>query len=161
MATRRRTGTGCASEGQVKATALQTGVAIISDIGSPTNIRPTNNQDVRRRLGLLAQKACGSPLYRQFTREGDGIRIWFENAGKALKVRGAGQRTGFHSAGADGKDVAVVARIEGTTVVVSSPDVPEPRSVRYAWDYNPDANLVNEWGLPASLFRTDERDDQR
>ena len=23
-----------------------------------------------------------------------------------------------------------------------------------AWDYNPDANLVNGLGLPASLFRT-------
>ena len=76
-------------------------------------------------------------------------------------MRGGGQLTGFQIAGADGKYVAAVARIEGTTVVVSSPDVPEPRSVRYAWDYNPDANLVNESGLPASLFRTDDRDDQR
>jgi len=149
-------------EGQVKATALRnTGVAIINDIGNPTNIHPTNKQDVGRRLALLARNAGGSPLYRQFTREGDAIRIWFENAGKALKVRGGGQLTGFQIAGADGKYVAAVARIEGTTVVVSSPDVPEPRSVRYAWDYNPEANLVNEWGLPASLFRTDERDDQR
>jgi sialate O-acetylesterase len=149
-------------EGQVKATALRnTGVAIINDIGNPTSIHPTNKQDVGRRLAMLAQNAGGSPLYRQFTRDGDAIRIWFENAGKALKVRGGGQLTGFQIAGADGKYVAAVARVDATTVVVSSPEISDPRSVRYAWDYDPTANLINEWGLPASLFRTDERDDPR
>jgi sialate O-acetylesterase len=149
-------------EGQVKATALRhTGIAIINDIGNPTNIHPTNKQDVGRRLAMLAQNTAASPLYRQFTREGDAIRIWFDNAGKALKARTSGPVTGFQIAGADGKYVAASARIDGATVLVSSPEVAEPRSVRYAWDYNPDGNLVNEWGLPASLFRTDERDEQR
>jgi sialate O-acetylesterase len=149
-------------EGQVKATELRnTGVAIINDIGNPTSIHPTNKQDVGRRLAMLAQNTGGSPLYRQFTREGDTIRIWFDNAGKALKVRGSGPLMGFQIAGSDGKYVAASARIDGATILVSSPDVTDPRSVRYAWDYNPDGNLVNEWGLPASLFRTDERDDQR
>jgi sialate O-acetylesterase len=146
-------------EGQVKATALgHTGIAIINDIGNPTNIHPTNKQDVGRRLAMLAQNKGASPLYRQSTREGDAIRIWFDNAGKALKVRSSGPVTGFEIAGADGKYVAATARIDGATVLVSSPEVTDPRSVRYAWDYNPDCNLVNEWGLPASLFRTDERD---
>ncbi len=149
-------------EGQVKATTLRnTGVAIINDIGNPTSIHPTNKQDVGRRLAMLAQNTGASPLYRQFTREGDAIRIWFDNAGKALKVRGTGPLTGFQIAGADGKYAAATARIDGATVLVSSPDVTDPRSVRYAWDYNPDSNLINEWGLPASLFRTDERDDPR
>ena len=79
-------------EGQVKATALRnTGVVVINDIGNPTNIHPTNKQDVGRRLALLAQNKGGSPLYRQFTREGDAIRIWFDHAGKS--VEGARQRT--------------------------------------------------------------------
>ncbi len=148
-------------EGQVKATALRnTGVAIINDIGNPTSIHPTNKQDVGRRLALLAQNKGASPLYRQFTREGDAIRIWFNNTGKALKVRGSGPLTGFQIAGGDGKYVAAAARIEGATVVVSSSEVPNPQSVRYAWDYNPDANLINEGGLPASVFRTDEGDDR-
>ncbi|HEU4936512.1 MAG TPA: sialate O-acetylesterase [Vicinamibacterales bacterium] len=149
-------------EGQVEATALRhTGIAIINDIGNPTNIHPTNKQDVGRRLAMLAQNKSASPLYRQFTREGDTIRIWFDHAGKALKVRGNGPLTGFQIAGTDGKYVAATARIDGATVLVSSPEVTEPRSVRYAWDYNPDGNLVNEWGLPASIFRTDERDDPK
>ncbi len=148
-------------EGQVKATALRnTGVVVITDIGNPTNIHPTNKQDVGWRLAMLAQNRGASPLYRQFTRDGDAIRIWFENAGKALKTRGGGPLTGFQIAGPDGRYVAATARIDGATVLVSSPDVLTPASVRYAWDYNPDANLVNELGLPASLFRTNENDDR-
>ncbi len=147
-------------EGQVKATALRnTGVVVINDIGNPTNIHPTNKQDVGRRLALLAQGRDASPLYRQFTREGDAIRIWFDHAGKALKARGGGPVTGFQIAGADGTYVAATATIEGTTVRVANPEVPSPLSVRYAWDYNPDANLINAAGLPVSVFRTDENDE--
>ncbi len=148
-------------EGQVKATVLRnTGVAIINDIGNPTDIHPTNKQDVGWRLAMLAQNRDASPLYRQFTREGTAIRIWFDNAGKALKTRGNAALTGFQIAGPDGKYVAATARIEGTTILVSSPEVTNPWSVRYAWDYNPDGNLINAAGLPASLFRTDENDDR-
>jgi sialate O-acetylesterase len=148
-------------EGQVKATALRnTGVAIINDIGNPTNIHPTNKQDVGRRLALLAQDRGGSPLYRQFTREGNAIRIWFDNAGKMLKTRGAGPVTGFQIAGADGKYVDATAEIDGATVRVFSPEIANPQMVRYAWDYNPSANLTNAAGLPVSLFRTNERDER-
>ena len=148
-------------EGQVKATALRnTGVAVINDIGNPTDIHPRNKQDVGRRLALLAENKGGSPSYRQFTREGNTIRIWFDNAGTTLKTRGGGPVAGFQIAGADGKYWPATAAIEGATVRVSSPDVPEPKSVRYAWDYNPDANLIGATGLPVSLFRTDETDDR-
>jgi sialate O-acetylesterase len=148
-------------EGQVQATALRnTGVAVINDIGNPTDIHPTNKQDVGRRLALLAQDRGASPLYRQFTREGSSIRIWFEPAGSTLKTRDGGAVRGFQIAGPDGQYVAATARIEGTTVVVSSPDLGNPQSVRYAWDYNPDANLTNAEGLPVPLFRTHENDDK-
>jgi sialate O-acetylesterase len=148
-------------EGQVKATSLRnTGVAVITDIGNPTNIHPTNKQDVGRRLALLAQNKGASPLYRQFTREGDVIRIWFDHAGKTLKTRGEGPVTGFQIAGPDGKYVPATAKIDGVTVLVSSPDIPNPQSVRYAWDYDPGANLINGLGLPVSLFRTDESDER-
>jgi sialate O-acetylesterase len=148
-------------EGQVKATALRnTGLVVITDIGNPTNIHPTNKQDVGHRLALLAQNKGASPLYRQFTREGNAFRIWFENAGTPLKTRGGGPVTGFQIAGADGKYAPATATIEGATVRVWSPDVADPRSVRYAWDYNPDANLIGATGLPVSLFRTDEHDER-
>jgi sialate O-acetylesterase len=148
-------------EGQVAATALRdTGVAVITDIGNPTNIHPTNKQDVGRRLAWLAQGRAASPLYRQFTREGNAIRIWFDHVGDGLVVRGGGPLKGFQVAGADGRYVTATARIDGRTVIVTSPEVTSPRSVRYGWDYNPDGNLMNTAGLPASLFRTDSNDER-
>jgi sialate O-acetylesterase len=152
-------------EGQVKATALKgTGVAIINDIGAATDIHPTNKQDVGKRLALLARHVAygengfvwSSPLYRQTTREGNSLRVWFNHAGTGLRTRGDGPLKGFVIAGSDGKWVPATAEIEGATVLVSSPEIADPQAVRYAWDYNPDANLVNSAGLPASLFRSDE-----
>ncbi len=49
------------------------------------------------------------------------------------------------------------AKIEGATVLVSSPEVPNPQSVRYAWDYNPDANLINAPGA-AGVALSDGRE---
>ncbi len=41
------------------------------------------------------------------------------------------------------------------TVLVSSPEVPKPKAVRYAWFSNPTCNLYNIAGFPACPFRTD------
>jgi hypothetical protein len=40
-------------------------------------------------------------------------------------------------------------------VFVSSEELKEPAAVRYLWADNPDGNLFNGAGLPASPFRTD------
>ena len=148
-------------EGQVQATALRnTGVVVITDIGNPTDIHPTNKQDVGRRLAMLAQGTGSSPVYRQYTREGDALRIWFDHADGGLTIRGGSELKGFQIAGPDGTYVPATARIDGKTVVVSATGVANPQSVRYAWDYNPDANLTNAAGLPASLFRTHPTDER-
>src|SRR5690606_29094213 len=63
---------------------------------------------------------------------------------------------GFAICGEDGKWVWADAHIDGThSVAVSSPLVPRPVAVRYAWANNPTCNLYNKAGLPASPFRTD------
>jgi sialate O-acetylesterase len=67
-----------------------------------------------------------------------------------------GEKLGeFSIAGDDRKWVWADARIDGDTVVVSSPSVPNPTQVRYAWQSNPAATLFNGAGLPAVPFRTD------
>ena len=48
------------------------------------------------------------------------------------------------------------AVIEGKDVLVSSPQVKRPVAVRYGWADNPEVNLYNGAGLPASPFRTDD-----
>jgi sialate O-acetylesterase len=62
----------------------------------------------------------------------------------------------FTIAGEDHKWYWADVRIEGNTIVVSSPSVPNPKEVRYAWQSNPAANLFNGAGLPAAPFRTDD-----
>jgi hypothetical protein len=57
----------------------------------------------------------------------------------------------------DRKWVWADAKIVGSSVVSSHPEVPQPVAVRYAFSMNPEgANLYNQDGLPASPFRTDD-----
>ncbi|PHK26301.1 hypothetical protein VF13_42270, partial [Nostoc linckia z16] len=63
---------------------------------------------------------------------------------------------GFTISGADRKFYLAEARIVGDKVVVFSDHVPHPVAVRYNWGDNPNGNLSNSAGLPASPFRTDE-----
>ena len=98
--------------------------------------------------------ACG-PLYKSMTRQGDKIVVQFDHVGGGLVAKGD-KLKGFAIAGEDKKFVWADAKVEGDAVVVSSPDVKEPAAVRYAWANNPDCNLYNKAGLPASPFRTDD-----
>jgi sialate O-acetylesterase len=81
------------------------------------------------------------------------MRVWFDHTGTGLMAKG-GALTGFEIAGADEKYKAATAQVDGDTVVVSSPGVHAPRYVRYGWSNNPDCNLYNSEGLPASPFRS-------
>jgi sialate O-acetylesterase len=59
----------------------------------------------------------------------------------------------FRLCGADKKWHPAVAKIEGDSVVISSPQVPAPIGVQYAYSAAPaGANLYNQAGLPATPF---------
>jgi sialate O-acetylesterase len=155
-------------EAQTQALALRhTGQAVINDIGDPVDIHPKNKQDVGARLALAArhvaygeQLVYSGPRFRTVTAEhattgdrGAKLRVWFDSAGGGLQARGGGALKGFELAGPGGVWQPAEAQIEGSTVVVSSPSVSNPRAVRYAWAANPDGNLINAEGLPAGVFR--------
>jgi hypothetical protein len=80
----------------------------------------------------------------------------FDYSSEGLIARGGEPLRGFAIAGEDRQFVSGDAKIVDDTVVVSSPAVPEPVSVRYGWANNPNCNLYNQVGLPASPFRTDD-----
>ncbi|OYV03845.1 MAG: sialate O-acetylesterase, partial [Verrucomicrobiales bacterium VVV1] len=86
--------------------------------------------------------------------KGGEVTISFTHADNGLVAKG-GELKGFAVAGSDKKWVWAKARIEGDKVIVSSPEVSAPVAVRYAFGDNPDCNLTNGAGLPASPFRTD------
>jgi sialate O-acetylesterase len=79
------------------------------------------------------------------------LRITFTHA-EGLQAKGGGELKGFVMAGSDGKYHWASASILGKDVLVTSPKVSQPVFVRYAWANNPDANLTNAVGLPASPF---------
>ena len=150
-------------EGMMKTLRVpNTAMAITIDIGEAKNIHPENKQDVGKRLAIGALKiACGrdicpmGPIYASCKVEGGKIRVSFDYVGKGLVAKG-GELKGFAIAGADKTFVWADAKIDGESVVVSSDKVAKPAAVRYAWGDNPDCNLVNAAGLPASPFRTDD-----
>ena len=79
----------------------------------------------------------------------------FTHIAGGLQAKGGGLK-GFRLAGEDRQWKDAAARIEGASVIVSSPEVPHPVAARYAWQDNPTCNLYNSAGLPASPFRTDD-----
>jgi sialate O-acetylesterase len=62
----------------------------------------------------------------------------------------------FQIAGKDGHYVTANAKIVNNEVLVSSPLVREPVSVRYCWRNSAEASLFNKAGLAAWQFRTKE-----
>jgi sialate O-acetylesterase len=85
----------------------------------------------------------------------DRIEITFSNVGQGLICRGD-HLEGFAISGADGKFINADAEIVGQrVVVVHSPQITHPQSVRFGWADYPVVNLWNTDGLPASPFRTD------
>jgi len=140
-----------------------TAMAVTIDVGDPDNIHPADKETVGARLALAAEAMVyapgkgleySGPLYRRVTREGSGLRVYFDHAGSELHVRGD-KLLGFEIAGKDHSFMPASAIIEGKTVLVSSPEVPDPVSVRYGWQNLTDGNLYNTSGLPASTFTSE------
>ena len=151
-------------EAMLKTLSLRkTGMAITVDIGETKDIHPKNKQDVGGRLALWALgevygktvPATSGPLPTEHEVKGDSITVTFLHADDGLVAEG-GELKGFVVAGEDQQWKPAQARIVGSTVVISSSEVSKPVAVRYAWSADPDCNLFNEAGLPASPFRTDD-----
>lgn len=154
------------------------GMACAIEIGEWNDIHPLRKKDIAHRCALQAKRlylgkknlVATGPAYESVSFEGGKAIVHFR-AGtdqlQALRVvvpvawrqcdynyeAGDPQHLeGFAIAGADGRFVWADARIEGNTVVCSSPSVPEPKFVRYAWDDNPAVSLFGANGLPAAPF---------
>jgi sialate O-acetylesterase len=140
-----------------------TGMAVTIDTGEPANVHPKNKQDVGDRLSRIAlanvygrKIEFSGPVYESMKVEGGTIRVNFSHLGGGLVAKGGEPLKWFEIAGADMKFIPAQAKIDGDSVIVSSPDVAAPAAARYAWVNFPDGcNLFNAAGLPAAQFRTD------
>ena len=138
------------------------GLAVAIDTGEPDNIHPRDKKIVGERLALnaLAQHygkkiPYQGPTFKSVERLPGALKIHFDHVEGGLVVKG--DKLGeFSIAGRDHKWYWADARIEGDTIVLSSPMVREPEAARYAWQSFPIATLYNGAGLPAVPFRTDD-----
>ncbi|MGC3972404.1 MAG: sialate O-acetylesterase [Pirellulales bacterium] len=150
-------------EGQFLAHKLpQTAMAVTIDLNAANQGHPTNKAAYARRLTLLALHdvygqsglAAHGPLFREVRRDGEALILTLDHA-DGLRTA-SGDLAGFAIAGDDKKFHAAEARIVNGTIVLTSPQVPQPAAVRYGWAANPTCNLINAAGLPASPFRSDD-----
>jgi len=136
-------------------------LAVTIDTGDPDNIHAKDKLPVGERLALCAlanhygeKVVYSGPTVASVERVPGAIRLHFANADGGLTMKGP-KLEEFSIAGEDRQWYWADAHIEGDTVLVSSPSVPNPQEVRYAWQSNPAATLFNGAGLPAGPFRTD------
>jgi sialate O-acetylesterase len=149
------------SQAIAAATVRNSCLAVTIDTGDANNIHAAEKQPVGERLALCAlanyyqqNVVYAGPKMASVDRLSGAIRVHFTHTDGGLVVKGE-KLEEFAVAGTDHKWYWADARLEGNAVLVSSPSVPNPIEVRYAWQSNPAATLYNGAGLPAVPFRSD------
>ena len=154
-------------EAQAKCLGIvpSSGMIILTDIGDARTIHPMEKETVGNRfaymaLGLTYGKKgfpVTGPLYMSMQIEGNKIAVSSAEVGKGLTTYRQ-PLTGFEIAGEDRVFHPANAHLgkDAQTVVVSSPEVPHPVAVRYAFKDYVKGCLYNMFGLPVSSFRTDD-----
>jgi sialate O-acetylesterase len=137
------------------------GLAVTIDTGDPDNIHPKDKKVVGERLALCAlageygkKISHAGPTFTSVGHLPGALKLHFSHTDGGLVVKGD-KLEEFAVAGRDRQWHWADAKVEGDSVVVSSPTVSDPQAARYAWQANPAATLYNGAGLPAVPFRTD------
>ncbi len=154
-------------EAQAKTLYLpNTGMVVTTDlVANPSDIHPTNKQDVGKRLAALAlndlydrKMICNGPVYTSMEVKGSEMILSFSHTGTGLYTPDKyGYIRGFEVAAADGVFYSAKAAIKNGRVVVSSEKVSTPVAIHFGWIGDAtECNLYNREGFPAVPFRTDE-----
>ena len=139
-----------------------TGMVVTTDLADDLrDIHPRDKQSVGLRLANLALAESYErpgiepygPTYRAIRFAGRQAILGFDHA-QGLAARDGKPLDWFEIAGSDGRYHPATATIRGSEVLVESPLVNEPTSVRFGWHEAATPNLVNGAGLPAVPFRS-------
>ncbi|HAQ20912.1 MAG TPA: sialate O-acetylesterase [Prolixibacteraceae bacterium] len=145
-------------------TIPNTGMVVVSDlVDNIKDIHPKNKIDVGKRLANFAlaetyKQNMGtykSPSFQSMQVEKEKLRISFSNATTGLKSTGK-TPVKFLISGEDQKFVPATAKIEGSTVILSSKLVKTPVAVRFCFDDTSMPDVFSTEGLPLAPFRTDK-----
>ncbi len=125
------------------------------------NLHPHQKLEIGHRAALLARRdaygenlAASGPVFQSAKINGPSVQVTFDSAA-GLSNAVPGNVQGFMLAGSNGIYHNANARIDGSNVTVTCDQVPQPATVRYAWTGVPESSLVDQTGLPAAPFRTD------
>ncbi len=134
-----------------------TGLAVILDCGEFNEIHPKEKRIPAERLYLQALKEVyhlqkddtTAPLFRYAYPEGQGILVEFDNAESGLELR---KQACFTLRDENFIWHPAQAEIQGDDILVRSPDVPEPTSLRYkSYDYG-EVTLFEKDSVPVTPF---------
>jgi len=148
----------------VNAEVPHTGMVVSIDTGDPIALHPKNKKPLGHRHAALAlQQTYGKnitgsgPHFTHHTVKGEQLIHNSKTNESALTTARPGPLDSFAIAGANQTWHWADATIKGDTIILSSPEVPQPVAARYAWAMNPSQRnlLYNQAGFPASPFRTD------
>ncbi len=148
----------------VAKTVPNTGMVVITDlVDNIKDIHPKDKLNVGKRLAnyALAETykqnvgAYKSPSYKSMQVEKGKVVLNFNNVLTGLKCTGKTPEK-FQIAGDDQKFVQATAKIEGSTVVLSSKLVKNPVAVRFCFDDAIMPDVFSTEGLPLAPFRTDK-----
>ncbi|MFT3996109.1 MAG: sialate O-acetylesterase [Asticcacaulis sp.] len=140
-----------------------TGMIVTTDLTDDLfDIHPRNKKDIGERLAGLALRQTyarqnlivSGPRFRSLTVENGKATLSFDDIGGGLIAKDGKALNWFAISGADGQWYPAAAVIDGERIIVSSPKVPVPVAVRFAWDEAAQPNLFNKEGFPAWPFRT-------
>ncbi|HEC42977.1 MAG TPA: sialate O-acetylesterase [Bacteroides sp.] len=138
-----------------------TGMAVCSDIGHPTDVHPKNKKDVGLRLSYWAlakvynqDQIYSGPLYNSMQIQKKKIILNFDHTGSGLSTSGNTEILGFEIASENGTYQPAKVKIQQHSVILTGKGLRSPTNARYGWKPYTDGNLVNSRGLPASTFST-------
>ena len=155
-------------EAQLKALEVipNSGMAVLSDIGSDATIHPPKKKEAAERLLLIALNKtygmkdvdCTGPVYKSMTEKEGALLLSFDAAETGI-FSPETELSNFEIAGEDKIFYPAKAQIVAhKQVKVSSLDVKMPVAVRYGWYNWFEGTLYDNNMLPASSFRTDDWD---
>ena len=139
------------------------GMVVLLDVGERDNIHPAKKKEVGHRFaywalantyGLKGFEFAG-PVYKEFATEGSVVTVSFDQVPTGITSYGK-EVLGFEIAGEDRKFHPAQAVLGRKSIKLSSPNVPNPLAVRYAFKDYVAAEIFSTAGLPLSSFRTDD-----
>ena len=138
------------------------GFIVTTDCGNPSDIHPRNKIPLASRLAkLVLYKTYGigdetslAPTFKSAERADSRVIVTFDNP-NGLKSRDGEPISFLQLAGEDGQFAAANGVVEGDKLIVSSPNIANPKKIRFGWDKLANPNLVNKVGNPVMPFEED------